>query len=259
MNAIVPMRRLEGRGAVVTGAGRGGIGRAIARRLAAEGAGVLCADINEEAASETAGIIRAEGGKAIHARCDIADERSAAATVDLAARDLAPLRVLVNNAATWIPSATVVDIALADWNRAMSVNVTGAFLMSKFAIPYMAASGGGSIIHIASQLGQVAKPGRSWYCTAKAALIHLARAMAIDHAPQNIRVNSLSPGPVASDRIVAQAGGRQGVVAVHGPLTLMGRPGEPDEIGAAAAFLASDDASFMTGADMLVDGGYCAR
>jgi len=259
MNAMVPMRRLEGRGAIVTGAGRGGIGRAIARRLAAEGARVLCADIDQAAAEETAALIAAEGGEAVGMRCDIGDERSAAAAIDRAARDLAPLRILVNNAATWIKSGTVVEIPLADWTRALNVNVTGAFLMSRFAIPHMVEAGGGSIIHIASQLGQVGKPGRSWYCTAKAALIHLARCMAIDHAGQNIRVNSLSPGPVASDRILRNAGGRQAAEAFHGPLTLLGRPGETDEIGAAAAFLASDDASFVTGTDLLVDGGYCAR
>jgi NAD(P)-dependent dehydrogenase (short-subunit alcohol dehydrogenase family) len=138
----------------------------------------------------------------------------------------------------------------------MAVNLDSAFLFSKHAIPVMAAGGGGSIILVASQLGRVARHGRPWYCAAKGALIQLAKAMALDHAGQNIRINSLSPGPVETDRYVRNFESREAARDSHH--TLIGRLGSPEEIAAGAAFLASDDSSFMTGADLLIDGGYTA-
>ena len=139
------------------------------------------------------------------------------------------------------------------------MNVTGPMLMSRFAIPAMRAAGGGSIIHMASQLGHVGRAGRFWYGTAKAALVHMARGMAIDHAADGIRVNSLSPGPIATERTVARIGGEAAGRAFYGPLTLLGRQGLPEEIADAALFLASAESRYMTGADLLVDGGYNAR
>src|SRR5262249_30292520 len=119
-------------------------------------------------------------------------------------------------------------------------------------------AGGGSIIHIASQLGSVAAPRRAAYCASKGALIQLAKAMAVDHAAEKIRVNTLSPGAVETERLVKRFGDMEGARRHSGPTHLVGRLGQPDEIAAAAVFLASDAASFMTGADMLVDGGYNA-
>jgi len=136
------------------------------------------------------------------------------------------------------------------------VNVTGAFLMSRAVLPTMIAAGGGSIIHIASQLGRVAAPARAAYCTSKGAIIQLAKAMAVDHAGQNIRVNSLSPGAVETRRLILRYGDMTTARRMAAPKHLLNRLGEPDEIAQAALFLASDAASFMTGADMLVDGGY---
>ena len=138
----------------------------------------------------------------------------------------------------------------------MAVNLDSAFLLSKHAIPLMAAGGGGSIVLIASQLGHVARPGRPWYCAAKGALIQLAKAMALDHAGQNIRVNSLSPGPVETDRYIRNFKSLEEARASHH--TIVGRLGGPDEIATGAVFLASDESSFMTGADLLIDGGYTA-
>ena len=131
-----------------------------------------------------------------------------------------------------------------------------AFLLSKHAIPLMAAGGGGSIILIASQLGRVARPGRPWYCAAKGGLIQLAKAMALDHAGENIRVNSLSPGPVETDRYMRNFPDRDAARRSHHTLT--GRLGNPDEIATGAVFLASEESSFMTGSDLLIDGGYTA-
>jgi NAD(P)-dependent dehydrogenase (short-subunit alcohol dehydrogenase family) len=122
----------------------------------------------------------------------------------------------------------------------------------------MIAAGGGSIIHIASQLGRVAAPQRVAYCSTKGAVIQMAKAMAIDHAPDNVRVNALSPGAVATRRMLHRYGGMDEARRIAGPKHLLNRLGEPDEIAQAALFLASDGASFMTGADLLVDGGYTA-
>jgi NAD(P)-dependent dehydrogenase (short-subunit alcohol dehydrogenase family) len=163
----------------------------------------------------------------------------------------------VNNAAIWIPDTTVETVSLDDWNRTIAVNLTGAVLMSKYAIPLMRKQGV-SIIHMASQLGHVGKAGRSWYSTAKAGLIQLAKAMAIDHAADGIRVNTLSPGAIETGRLLMRFPTMAAARAAIGPKHVLNRLGLPDEIAAAAVFLASDAASFMTGSDMLVDGGYTA-
>ncbi len=137
------------------------------------------------------------------------------------------------------------------------MNVGGAYLMSRWAIPHMVRSGGGSIIHIASQLGTVGTPGRVVYCATKGALITMAKAMAVDHAAQKIRVNTLSPGAVETERML-RFGSMEKAREALGPKHLLNRLGQPEEIAAAALFLASDAASFMTGANLLVDGGYNA-
>ena len=168
------------------------------------------------------------------------------------------LNVLMNNAAYFIGKVTVEDVDIAEWRRAIDVNLTGPMLMSKFAIPAMRDAGGGSIIHVASQLGSVGKPMRSDYCSVKGGLIQLARCMAADHVGDNIRVNSLSPGPIGTERIFELSGSEEAAQQESGSLTLMGRVGLPTEIANAALFLASDESSFMTGDDLLVDGGYNA-
>lgn len=248
---------LQGKNAVVTGAGTG-IGRAIALAFADAGAKIACIDLNDKAAEETTGLIRGRGQHAIAVSCDVSNEdgvRAAAATV-LAA--FPAIHVLVNGAAGHDPNGTILEYSLADWNRVMAVNVGGAFLVSRAFLPAMIAAGGGSIIHIASQMGSVAAPRRAVYCTSKGALIQLAKAMATDHAAQNIRVNTLSPGAVETERLVRRFGDMETARRTAGPKHLLGRLGQPDEIAAAAVFLASDASRFMTGADLLVDGGYNA-
>jgi NAD(P)-dependent dehydrogenase (short-subunit alcohol dehydrogenase family) len=250
--------KLQGRTAIVTGGG-GGIGGAIAKIFGREGANVVVADLKPEAADKVAAEIAAAGGKAIGVPVDVSKSEDAQRVAKLATDTFGNLRILVNVAAAVTPDGTVVDLSLEDWNKALAVNLTGAFLMCKHAIPHIAQAGGGSIINIASQLGQMAVPKRSPYCTSKAALIHFSKALAIDHAKDNIRVNSLSPGAIDTPRALWRYGGSlEEARKARGPLYLTGRTGTVDEIANGALFLASDDSSFMTAADLLIDGGYLA-
>jgi NAD(P)-dependent dehydrogenase (short-subunit alcohol dehydrogenase family) len=244
---------LRGKAAIVTGAG-GGIGRAIATAFAQAGARVACVDVQAEAAQQAA---RLAGEGALAIRCDVSSEQETRDAAERAVRAFGALHVLVNGAAMTDATATVVDLDLAAWNRVFAVNVAGAFLMSRWAVPHLAAAGGGSIIHIASQLGTVGAAGRVAYCATKGALITMAKAMAVDHAAQRIRVNTLSPGAVETGRML-RFGSMEQARAALGPKHLVNRLGQPEEIAAAALFLASDASSFMTGADLRVDGGYNA-
>jgi NAD(P)-dependent dehydrogenase (short-subunit alcohol dehydrogenase family) len=248
---------LDGKAAIVTGAGSG-IGRAIATMLAAHGAALACLDLDGATAETTALAIAADGGRALALRCDVSSEADTRRAVRAAREAFGLIHVLVNAAATEDPSGTVLELDPAAWERVFAVNVTGAYLMSRAVLPLMVEAGGGSIIHIASQLGRVGAPGRPAYCASKGAIIQLARAMAVDHAGQNIRVNALSPGAVETRRLVLRYGDMEQARRIAGPKHLLMRLGQPDEIARAALFLASDAASFMTGADMLVDGGYTA-
>ena len=248
---------LRGKNAVVTGAGAG-IGRAVALAFARAGANVACVDLDGDAAETTSREVAKGGQRAIAITCDVGSEDDVNAAALKVLEEFKAVHVLLNGAAGHDPNGTVLDLSLADWNRVMAVNVGGAFLMSRALLPSMIAAGGGTIIHIASQLGSVAAARRAVYCTSKGALIQLARAMATDHAAQNIRVNTLSPGAVETDRLVKRFGDMETARRVSGPKHLLGRLGQPDEIAAAAVFLASDASSFMTGADLLVDGGYNA-
>ncbi len=251
------MKRLEGKVGIITGAVRG-IGRATAERFSAEGASLVLADIDGDGIEKSAAEITAAGGKVVGQRCDVSDAASCEAVVKRALDEFGKLNVLMNNAAYFIGKYTVEEVDIAEWRRAIDVNLTGPMLMSKYAIPAMRASGGGSIIHVASQLGSVGKPMRSDYCAVKGGLIQMARCMAADHVGDNIRVNSLSPGPIGTERIFERSGSEEAAQQESGSLTLMGRVGLPTEIANAALFLASDESSFMTGDDLLVDGGYNA-
>ena len=236
---------LEGKNAIVTGAA-GGIGSAIVRAFRDAGAKVAGVDLDAE--KITADLALA---------CDVSSESETREAVERAAKAFGALHVLVNTAATRDPSGTVTDLELTAWNRVFAVNVGGAYLMSRWAVPHLARAGGGSIIHIASQLGTVGTPGRVVYCATKGALVTMAKAMATDHAAQKIRVNTLSPGAVETERML-RFGSMEKAREVLGPKHLLNRLGQPQEIAAAAVFLAADASSFMTGANLLVDGGYNA-
>jgi len=248
---------LQAKAALVTGAGSG-IGRAIAMAFSEAGAAVGCADIDAGAAAKTSDAIAAAGGKALPIACDVSQEADATNAAAAAVNAFGAIHVLVNAAVATDPTGTVLDYSRADWDRVFAINVTGVFLMSRAVLPAMIAAGGGSIIHMASQHARVGAPARAVYCATKGALVMLAKSMAIDHARQNIRVNTLSPGAVETRRMTYRYGDMAAARAALGPKHLLNRLAAPDEIARAALFLASDAASFVTGSDLLVDGGFTA-
>ncbi len=249
---------LAGKVAIVTGAG-GGIGGAIGKRLAEAGARVACADVNAAAAAATARAITGGGGKAIVCHNDVSKENQAEAVVQATLGAFGTVHILVNCAAVVTPTCSVIDLSEKDWDQAFAVNLKSIFLMCKHALPAMIDAGGGNIVNVASQLGHVGMPGRSAYCATKGGTLSLTRVLALDHAEQGIRVNSLSPGSVATRRGIEQYGSMERMQELRAPLHPIGRVGTAEEVARAALFLVSDDSSFMTGADLLIDGGYTAQ
>jgi NAD(P)-dependent dehydrogenase (short-subunit alcohol dehydrogenase family) len=248
---------LSGKAALISGAG-GGICRAIAVAFAEAGADVACLDINTAAAGETARLVEATGRKSLARSCNVADEADVNAATQAAHDALGRLNILVSGAAPHDPGGPVTETPLTEWHMVLDINLTGAFLLSKAVIPHMVTAGGGSIIYIASQLGRVGSAGRAAYCATKGGLIQLAKVVAIDHAHQNIRCNALSPGAVETQRTLRRYNSFEAANQTLGAKHLTKRLGKPEELAQAAVFLASDAASFVTGSDLLVDGGYTA-
>ncbi|WP_420452899.1 SDR family NAD(P)-dependent oxidoreductase [Ilumatobacter sp.] len=240
------------RAVFVTGAGRG-IGAAIARRFADQGARVMVNDVDAEAASAVAGAIRDDGGTAIHAVADVSDDAAVAAMFDAFADELGAVDVLVNNAGIVSPMLHFFDADESWWRRIVDVNLTGHFLCSQRAARSMARAGGGSIINLSSGGATRAHRAFTAYDATKGGIEALTRAMALDLGPYGIRVNALMPGSIDTSGLDVDERRRRGE---NVPL---GRIGEPDDMTGAALFLASDDASYVTGHVLQVDGGMLAQ
>jgi NAD(P)-dependent dehydrogenase (short-subunit alcohol dehydrogenase family) len=250
-----PAFTLEKKTALVVGAANG-IGRATALAFAAAGAAVACGDVED--AKPTAAEIEKGGAQAFSVHLDVTDGASCRAAVAATVERFGGLDVLFYAAADSDKTATVLELDEAAWDRVIRINLTGAFLMVKAAIPAMIARGGGSVILIASQLGRVASPGRAPYCATKGALIQLAKVLAADHAAQGIRANTISPGAVETRRMLRRHKDMDEARKMMGPKHLLNRLARPEEIARAAVYLASDASAFMTGSDLLIDGGYTA-
>jgi NAD(P)-dependent dehydrogenase (short-subunit alcohol dehydrogenase family) len=247
---------LQGKVAVVTGAGSG-IGRASAIRFAAEGAAVVVADVRGRRAAAVVEEIVTAGGRAVASETDVADEAAVAAMVQLAVAELGGLDVLFANAAVSRPG-TALDLTIDDWDAMWRTNVSSLFLGAKHAVPRMVERGGGAIVTTASISGLSADGGQVGYAATKAAVMGLVRALAVDHAREGVRVNCVCPGMTATPPLLHALG--------DGPLrdsavdaSPMGRLAEPEEIAAAALWLASDQSSYVTGQTVVVDGGLVAE
>jgi NAD(P)-dependent dehydrogenase (short-subunit alcohol dehydrogenase family) len=255
-----PHGRVSGKACVVTGAGSG-IGRAIAVRLAEEGGRVLCADISAPGAAETAGLITAAGGDALDWVADVADPAAVNAMMAAAVERWGGLDILVNNAGVNLPGLLheVPDEVI---DRTLDVNVKGQLYGCRAAIPPMLARGGGSIVNVSSVNGIVSEPFLTVYSASKGASVMLTKGVALDYAKQGIRCNVVCPGWVDTPINYAHAdllGGLQHVYDTIDSFQPIGRPGEPREIANVVLFLASDEASFMTGAVIPADGGMTAK
>ncbi len=252
--------RLDQRVAVITGAGSG-IGQAMALLFAREGARVVAADVNGSAAEETAAKVVAEGGTCQAMVVDVTEPDQVRGMIERAHEHYGRIDILCNNAG--IGSTTdVIDCEPDEWDRVMTVNVKSVYLGCKYVLPRMIAQGGGVIVNTASVAGMVGIVKRASYSASKGAVIALTRQVAMDFVEQGIRVNCLCPGTVDSpwvgrllDLADDPAAARQALVARQP----MGRLGTPEEVAAAALYLASDDAAFITGTGLVIDGGLTAR
>jgi len=250
------MDTLKGKAAIITG-GASGIGRATAVLFAKEGAAVTIVDVNEAQGKMVAEEIHKNGGRAQFVPCDVTCSVDCQRAVNATVEAFDRLDILFNNAGI-IRRTSVLTISEEDWDRVMAVNVKSIYLMSKYAIPEMVKAGGGSIINTSSGWGLKGGGNAISYCASKGAVTNMTRAMAIDHGPQKIRVNSVCPGDTDTPMLhneAKQLGAPDKEFMAEAAQRPLQRYGQPEEIAQAVLFLASDASSYVTGAALLVDGG----
>ena len=247
-------RLLEGKITIITGASRG-IGAAAARAFAAAGATVVLAARSEDDLQAVAAQIRAAGGEALPIPTDVADPDAAERLVRQTVEAFGRLDAAFNNAGDGHMPTPLADLALADFDTALRVNARGIFLMMKHQIPAMLAGGGGAIVNMSSTAGLSGAPGMAGYTAAKHAIVGLTQTAALDHGAQGIRVNAIAPGPIFTHNLARADDAARARIGAHLPLHRLGRP---EEVAAAAAWLCSDQASFITGTTIPIDGGKLA-
>jgi NAD(P)-dependent dehydrogenase (short-subunit alcohol dehydrogenase family) len=250
--------RLAGKHAIVTGAGSG-IGAAVARGLAREGAGVVAADRDLAGAEQTAAAIRAAGGRAIAVQVDVAQRPQVEALLAAGLAEFGRIEILFNNAGV---GGVVHFLELSDeeWERVVGINLTGQFIVGQVVARHMAQAGGGSIVNTSSQLAEgAAQPDRAHYLASKGGSRMLTRGMAIDLADYGVRVNALAPGLTYTNLTRARIDGDPELRRWALERIPLKRFGQPDDLVGAVVYLASDEAAYVTGATLVVDGGYTAR
>jgi len=256
------MKRLAAKTAIVTG-GAVGIGEACVRRMAQEGAKVAIFDVLESEGQTLTTELAQQGHQAAFWKVDVADEQAIKNAIDAAATRFGGLHILVNNAGiSGVPKPTD-QVTEAEWDRVQAVNVKGVFFGTKHAIPHLRAAGGGSIINLSSIAGLVGVGGVAPYHASKGAVRLMTKNDAVTYAAEGIRVNSIHPGyiwtPMVEAHLRATADDLEAAKQAAAALHPVGRMGEPDDIAWAAVYLASDESRFVTGAELVVDGGYTAR
>ncbi|MFL5725742.1 MAG: SDR family NAD(P)-dependent oxidoreductase [Chloroflexota bacterium] len=253
------MARLAGKSALITGAANG-IGRATAEVFAAEGARIVATDIDAAGLDRLQAELEAKGAECISVVGDVSNDADARQMIQAAVHRFGRLDILVANAGV-IPLGAITESTAEDWDRVMSIDGRGMFLTCKYAVEAMLETGGGSIVCLSSISGMAGQARQSTYGPAKFAASGLTMHLAVELADKGIRVNAVAPGTIRTEavrRLPDQPGGAEYIEEIRKNHP-MGRLGEPEEVAKAIAFLASDDASFITGAILAVDGGYLAR